>query len=203
MSGNDAKRTRPPGSALTAAERDFLLALARAAVNAAVTKDTPPDPASVAAARGVPFTEPLKQKRGAFVTLTQGGLLRGCIGYIEPIKPLAEAVIDNARSAATSDPRFAPVRPEELAALRIEISALTPLREVAGPEEIEIGRHGIVLEKGGAKAVFLPQVATEQGWDLTTTLTHLALKAGLPADGWQTGATYQIFEAELLEVGPA
>jgi AmmeMemoRadiSam system protein A len=133
-----------------------------------------------------------------FVTLHRQGRLRGCIGYIEGIKPLAEAVVDNGRSAAVGDPRFAPVTAGELDQLEIEVSALTPLRPVSGPEDIEIGRHGIVLAKGGRRAVFLPQVAPEQGWDLTTTLGHLALKAGLGPDGWQEGARFEVFEAEVF-----
>jgi uncharacterized protein (TIGR00296 family) len=82
--------------------------------------------------------------------------------------------------------------------LHLEISALTPLRSVSGPADIEIGRHGILLHKGAAQAVFLPQVAVEQGWDRDTTLTHLALKAGLPADGWRQGARFQVFEADVF-----
>ena len=100
-------------------------------------------------------------------------------------------------TAAVSDPRFPVVREDELPGLEIEISALTPLREVAGTEDIEVGRHGILLIKGTRRAVFLPQVATEQGWDLATTLDHLALKAGLPADAWREGCRFEVFEAEI------
>ena len=183
---------------LSSAERAYLLQLARAAVSAAARDEEPPDPAALAAAQGVELSEELTAQRGAFVTLTSAGKLRGCIGYIEGIKSLIEAVADNGRSAAVSDPRFAPVEAAELAQISIEISALTPLRPVSGPEAIEIGRHGIVLSRGPAKAVFLPQVATEQGWDRDTTLTHLALKAGLGPDGWKSGAEFAIFEAEIM-----
>ena len=133
------------------------------------------------------------------MTLTRDGRLRGCIGYIEGIKPLVEAVVDNAASAATGDPRFPPVGEDELADLHVEVSALTPLRPVDGPGEIEIGRHGIVLAKAGRQAVFLPQVAPEQGWDRDTTLENLALKAGLPTDAWRQDCRFQVFEAEICE----
>jgi len=188
--------------ALTSAESAFLRDLARRAVVAAVRDEKTLDPEEAIRASGMEASEALRQPRGAFVTLTRRGQLRGCIGYIQPIAPLAEAVATNARSAAVGDPRFAPVGEAELADLHIEISALTPLRKVDGPEEIVVGRHGILLAKGSAQAVFLPQVATEQGWDLATTLTHLARKAGLPADGWKSGAEFTIFEAEILEEPP-
>ena len=176
---------------LTDTERRFLVDLARRAVAASVRGE----PAPVAEAASPPLTA----ARGAFVTLTRDGRLRGCIGYIEGIKPLVEAVVDNAASAATGDPRFPPVGEDELADLHVEVSALTPLRPVDGPGEIEIGRHGIVLAKAGRQAVFLPQVATEQGWDRDTTLENLALKAGLPGDAWRQDCRFQIFEAEICD----
>ena len=178
-------------SSLTDADRHFLVDLARQAVAAAVRGE--PAPATASAPPS------LTTRRGAFVTLTSDGRLRGCIGYIEGIKPLVEAVVDNAVSAATNDPRFQPVGEDELADLHVEVSALTPLRPVDGPADIEIGRHGIVLEKGRHTAVFLPQVAPEQGWDLDTTLDNLALKAGLPADAWRRDCRFQVFEAEICE----
>ena len=164
---------------LDPAEKEFLREIAGLAVAAAVRGDPPPPIERLARERGVDLSGRLSQSRGAFVTLTLGGNLRGCIGYIQGIKPLVEAVADNGRSAAVSDPRFVPVPEEELAELEWEISALTPLRRVDGPQNIRIGVHGILLDKNGKQAVFLPQVAPEQGWDLDTTLTHLALKAGL------------------------
>lgn len=183
---------------LTAPEKAFLLRLARAAADAAATGGEPPDAMSLAAAELGAVTPSLAEERGAFVTLTAGGRLRGCIGYIEGIKPLLQAVADNARSAAIGDPRFSPVRSGEMDRIHIEISALTPLRDVGGPDEIEIGRHGILLSKGRARAVFLPQVAPEQGWNLETTLDHLSLKAGLGPDAWREGARFQVFEAEVF-----
>jgi AmmeMemoRadiSam system protein B/AmmeMemoRadiSam system protein A len=188
----------PPTGHLGATERGFLLALARRVVTAVAEGRPVPTCQEVARDLGQLLTANLQQKRGAFVTLTSGGRLRGCIGYIESIKPLAEAVAANAVSAASRDPRFRPVEAGELPDLHIEISALSPLRRLEKPQEIVTGRHGIVLHKGPAQAVFLPQVAAEQGWDRDTTLSHLALKAGLPADGWREGASFEVFEAEVF-----
>jgi AmmeMemoRadiSam system protein B/AmmeMemoRadiSam system protein A len=188
---------------LTTEEREFLLELARKAVESAVHGRSAPDPVALARERGMELTPALREKRGAFVTLKREGQLRGCIGYIEPISALTDAVVDNARSAAVGDPRFPPVTPAELSGLHLEISALTPLRDVASPEEIVVGRHGILLRKGDARAVFLPQVAVEQEWDRDTTLSHLARKAGLSRDSWRSGAEFAIFEAEILEELPA
>jgi MEMO1 family protein len=184
---------------LDADDRAFLLALARAAVVAAVRGLPAPDPR----AAGQSPSPRLQRHRGAFVTLTTAaGDLRGCIGTIEPQRPLVEAVVANARAAALEDPRFHPVREAELAGLQIEVSALTPLRRVSGPAEIEIGRHGILLAKRGRRAVFLPQVAPEQGWDLPTTLDHLARKAGLAAGDWRNETDLHIFEAEIAAEEP-
>ena len=179
-------------------ERAFLRELALLAVRAAATGAPPPDPEELAMQREFEPGPALTGHRGAFVTLTQGGNLRGCIGTIEGVCPLVEAVLRNARAAACEDPRFAPVAPGEVDALDLEISALTPLRPVAEPEEIEVGRHGVVLECGQRRAVFLPQVATEQGWDRTTLLGHLSLKAGLAPNAWQDGARFMVFEAEVF-----
>jgi AmmeMemoRadiSam system protein A len=137
-------------------------------------------------------------ERGVFVTLRKHGELRGCIGSIVGRRPLLEAVVESGGNAAVRDSRFPPVRPAELAGLELEVSVLTPLRTVPGPEAVEPGRHGVLLESGGRSAVFLPQVATEQGWDRETLLTHLALKAGLPPDAWRHGASLQVFAAEVF-----
>jgi AmmeMemoRadiSam system protein A len=158
----------------------------------------PPDPESLAARRGLVPGPALTGHRGAFVTLRAAGSLRGCIGTIEGVCPLTEAVLRNARAAACEDPRFAPVSPAELDGLDLEISALTPLVPVASPDDIVVGRHGVLLSAGGRRAVFLPQVASEEGWDRTTMLRHLARKAGLPPDAWRDGAGFQVFEAEVF-----
>lgn len=142
----------------------------------------------------------MREKMGAFVTLQMrsNGMLRGCIGEIEPFRPLYEAVAARAADAAFRDPRFPPLSPGELSEIEIEISALTPPRPVKSYKEIEIGRHGMTLSKYGRSAVFLPQVAPEQGWTLEETLTHLAMKAGLKADDWRENAEFTVFEAVVF-----
>ena len=107
-------------------------------------------------------------------------------------------MVESGGNAAVRDPRFPPLRPTELPDLELEISVLTPLAPVAGPDAIVPGHHGVLLESGGRSAVFLPQVAPEQGWDRETLLDHLALKAGLPADAWRHGASLQVFAAEVF-----
>ena len=139
-------------------------------------------------------------KMGCFVTLKIGDDLRGCIGEIEPFRPLYQAVTGRAADAAFRDPRFPQLTPAELPRVEIEISALTPAKPVATWREIEIGRHGMTIEKNGRSAVFLPQVATEQGWTLEETLTYLSRKAGLPADAWKSPeAKFTVFEAIVFK----
>lgn len=147
-------------------------------------------------ALGVKISKGMKQVMGGFVTLKIDGELRGCIGEILPRHPLAQVVLDRAHDAAFSDSRFPPLTEAELGEVRIEISALTPPVHVHSYHDIEIGRHGIVMELNGHSAVFLPQVATEQGWDLPITLTYLSQKAGLPPLAWKDpSATFMVFEA--------
>ncbi len=131
---------------------------------------------------------------GAFVTLKEEGKLRGCIGYIQPRQPLYQAVLENGINAARNDHRFQPVTAEELPRLTIEVSVLTPPRQIASYKDFRVGEQGIVLNKAGQKAVFLPEVATEQGWTREETLARLSRKAGLPSSAWQEGASFQIFE---------
>lgn len=151
-----------------------------------------------------PVAGNLAARSGVFVTLNntgaravRDGRLRGCIGVIEAREPLVDAVVDAATSAA-HDPRFRELAPSELKDLHLEVSVLSPTREVSGPDAIELGRHGVILARDGRSAVFLPQVATETGWDKATFLSHLAAKAGLPADAWQHGATFQVFTAQVF-----
>ena len=140
-------------------------------------------------------TPPMQELMGAFVTLHEQGQLRGCIGEIFPERPLHEAIREQAVNAALHDPRFPRVRADELGLIDIEISALTPPHPVASYAEIEIGRHGVVLRKGFRSAVFLPQVAPEQGWGLEETLSHLSMKAGLAPDAWKSDCEFHVFEA--------
>ncbi|MCX6998355.1 MAG: AmmeMemoRadiSam system protein B [Kiritimatiellaeota bacterium] len=176
---------------LGAEDQKQLLRLARQTLEYHFLKNREATPADL----GIEITAAMRQTMGAFVTLKERGELRGCIGEIFPKRPLFEAVMDHARNAALHDPRFRPVAAVELPQLEFEISALTPPRPVASYHEIVIGRHGMVLTKRGRSAVFLPQVAPEQGWDLPITLTYLAQKAGLRADDWKEGAEYLVFEA--------
>jgi AmmeMemoRadiSam system protein A len=183
---------------LDEAARDRLLRLARAALQQRLRSDGALDREL---ARGEP-TPALRESRGAFVSLKRPGpggseSIRGCIGTMVPRRPLYESVIEMAGKAAFEDPRFDPMVADELRDVRIEISVLTPLRSVASPEAIEIGRHGIQLRRGTAGAVFLPQVATEYGWSRETLLRQLSLKAGLAEEAWRA-AELSVFEAEVF-----
>jgi AmmeMemoRadiSam system protein A len=163
----------------------FLLKLARESLEANVGNSPLPKPENPPA-----FT---RERQGCFVTLTVGGKLRGCIGYIEGIKPLFEAVIDNAGNAALSDPRFPQVTPAELPGIRIEISVLTPPvpLDYKDPQDLlnklVPNEDGIILQKGFHQSTFLPQV-WEQLPDKVEFLEHLSMKGGMPADGWKTAA---------------
>ncbi len=180
---------------LAPSDKHTLLTLARTVIDEALHGDalTELDDMSL------PLTPALRERRGAFVTLNIDGELRGCIGEILPRRPLVRVVADHALSAAFEDPRFPPLTAAEWPSVRIEISALTPPRPVGSWRDIQIGRHGMTLSLHGRMAVFLPQVAPEQGWDLETTLTYLARKAGLPSDAWRDPACrFTVFEAEVF-----
>ncbi|MBE0555714.1 MAG: AmmeMemoRadiSam system protein A, partial [Proteobacteria bacterium] len=123
------------------------------------------------------------------------GDLRGCIGRMVPDRPLATLVGAMALQAAFEDRRFRPVTVDEVPKLEVEISVLTPMKPVSGPGEIVVGRDGVLLQKGGRSAVFLPQVAPEQGWDRDEMLDNLTRKAGLPEKAWQEGARFSTFQA--------
>jgi len=140
----------------------------------------------------------LMEHRGAFVTLHQEEVLRGCIGTFEATDPLWYTIQRMAISAATADPRFPSVKVAELESLHFEISVLSPLWE-ASPEEIQIGTHGIYLSRGFQRGVLLPQVAVEYGWDRETFLEHTCIKAGLPHGAWKAPETkVEIFSAEVF-----
>jgi hypothetical protein len=139
-----------------------------------------------------------QQKRGIFVTLKKRGALRGCIGRMIPDKPLHILAGDVALQSALEDPRFRPVTLEELRDLEIEISVLTPMAPVPGADHIDVGRDGVLIRKGGRSAVFLPQVAPEQGWGRDEMLEHLCLKAGLPPGSWKEGAQLLTFQAVVF-----
>lgn len=146
-----------------------------------------------------PPTERLAQVQGAFVTLHENGMLRGCIGYIEGIKPLYLTVAEMARAAAFGDPRFVPLRESEFEKIDIEITVLSPLRKIEGPEKVQVGKHGLLVKRGPYQGVLLPQVPVEQGWDRLTFLEHTCLKAGLPRDAWkQEGVELYVFSGEVF-----
>jgi AmmeMemoRadiSam system protein B/AmmeMemoRadiSam system protein A len=172
---------------LSPTDKKALLAFARETISNHLTTQMLPLP------RG--FSPAAMEARGVFVTLKKRGNLRGCIGRMTPDRPLANLVGTMALQAAFEDPRFAPVTVKELPDIEIEISVLTPMQPVSGPESIVVGRDGVLLKKGGRSAVFLPQVAPEQGWERDEMLDHLAMKAGLPAGAWKEGAQFSTFQA--------
>ena len=140
----------------------------------------------------------LAKNSGAFVTLNEHGQLRGCIGYVQAMKPLYQAVAEVAVEAAVNDPRFKPIGLEELNKIDIEISVMSPLEKIEDVNKIEIGKHGIIIKKGVYSGLLLPQVATEYGWDREQFLGQTCNKAGLSADEWQKDAEIYIFSAEVF-----
>ncbi len=197
-SGDVRKESRPqsagptkPYTGLSDREKESLLALARRSIEAALSGGRPP---AVELS-----TEALDTECGAFVTLKKGGRLRGCIGYIQAVKPLWQTVSEMAVQAAMHDPRFPPVVAEELPDIDIEISVLSPLEEVSDVSTIEVGRDGLVIRDGAHSGLLLPQVATEYGWDRETFLEHTCVKAGLPPAAWtKPGVTILRFTAEVF-----
>ena len=172
--------------------RADLLALARGTLEAHLRGSPPP---RLASDRAETFGEP----RGLFVSLHKGGELRGCIGTLAPSGDLTRVVSEFALRAAFEDPRFAPLAEEELPDCRIEISVLTAPEPVASPEQIEIGRHGLILELGPRRGLLLPQVATEWGFDAERFLDEVSRKAGLPPGAWRRPeAKLWTFQAEVF-----
>lgn len=147
------------------------------------------------------LTPKLKVKTATFVTLKIRGNLRGCIGSLAPVEALYLSVHHNAINAALEDFRFHPVQPAELPRLAIDVSILSPIRSIASLDEFKLGQMGIILEKGMARAVFLPEVAVEQGWTREEMLSHLSRKAGLPSDAWKKDTRFQVFESVVISMG--
>jgi AmmeMemoRadiSam system protein B/AmmeMemoRadiSam system protein A len=183
-----------PELELTEDDKKQLLALARKTIVSALRTQRVPQASEL----GVSISSAMKCPRAVFVTLKKHSQLRGCIGDIFPQRPLYKSVIRNAINACFNDRRFLPVTEEECNDITIEISALTAPEPVASSSDIRVGIDGVVLSKDGRSAVFLPQVAPEQGWDVNQMLTQLSLKAQLPADAWKEGASFLVFQADVF-----
>jgi len=172
-------------------EQQTLLAIARQAIVHGVQT-------------GQEYIEPreekaLNQRNGCFVTIKQNGQLRGCIGNFQSELPLFKEVAQMAQASATKDPRFYPLKEIDLDNFKLEISVLSPLQKIEDIEEIEVGKHGIYIEKSFYRGVLLPQVALEHNWDRLTFLQQTCLKAGLPTDAWKADdADIYVFSAQVF-----
>jgi AmmeMemoRadiSam system protein B/AmmeMemoRadiSam system protein A len=208
--GTAAEVAGESAEALSAADGKKLLEIARLALRSHFLPPAKPPEFSKLLS---PHQQTIfSQQRGVFVTLFKhhvgdnppserkdGKNLRGCIGYIWPVKSLLESVCDNVVSAATRDHRFDPVSADELKDLEIEVSVLTPPHGVKSWQDIKLGQDGIVMHKHGLQAVFLPSVASEFGWDLPETLTQLSIKAGCGPDGWKKDTVFDVFQVQSFE----
>jgi AmmeMemoRadiSam system protein A len=169
-------------------ERSLLLKVAHRAIESDLDgEDIPLEPP----------TPHLAETRGVFTTLYLHGELRGCVGYVFPILPLFRAVAETARSAASEDSRFKPVECDEAPHLEVSLSILSVLSPIS-PDEVQIGRHGLVVSMAGRRGLLLPQVPVEHHWDRITFLEQTCRKAGLPLDAWKRGATLEAFTAEVF-----
>jgi len=179
---------------LSEQDKKQLLILARQSILYALQNRRFPQPSELSAT----ISDAMSRPQAAFVTLWKRSQLRGCIGDVYPQRPLYKSVLFNAIRASLSDRRFLPVTEDEFKDITIEISMLTVPRSIDSVDEIRVGIDGVVLSKDGRSALYLPQVATEQGWNLEQTLTNLSQKAGLPADAWKEGASFQVFQAVVF-----
>jgi uncharacterized protein len=178
----------PPEPEFTKAERSILLKLAHVSIAAALdNREIPLDPPS----------PHLAELRGAFTTIYFRGQLRGCVGFVFPVASLYRTVAETAQAAAFEDIRFSPVTREEAPELQVSLSILSPLQPLRA-EEVEIGRHGLLISHNGRRGLLLPQVPVEHAWSRTTFLEQTCHKAGLPPDAWKQGATIEAFTAEVF-----
>ncbi len=179
-----------PNEVVCEKDQELLLQLARNAIKTTVLKG-----------RQLPvvhsLSQLLREKRGVFVTLWMEGELRGCIGFPYPVKPLGEAVQEAAICAALQDFRFPPVREEEVSRIEIEISVLTPPKEIKY-DQLKVGIHGLIVSQGSRSGLLLPQVAMDYHWDTKTFLEQTCVKAGLPQNAWKEGAKLNAFEAQVF-----
>jgi len=176
---------------MSAKEKRLLLEIAREAIASYVKEGIIPE-------RGVTIDN-LLVKQGCFVCIKINGTLRGCIGNFLSDKPLYRLVQEMAISAATGDPRFYPMKMDDLENFDLEISVLSPLHKISSIDEIEVGVHGLYLEKNFSRGVLLPQVAVEYGWDRDTFLSQTSIKAGLGKDDWQEGTDIYTFSAMVFQ----
>jgi uncharacterized protein len=180
---------------LSPTDRAALLGIARGAILAHL---------GVTAVPATPEAGALGEPRGAFVTVSVRGELRGCIGTFRPAGSLARTVASMAVSAASEDPRFPRIAPEEVPELGVAVSALGGPRPIADPRAVRVGEQGLLVKKGWHRGALLPRVAVEHGWDAETFLKHACLKAGLPARAWEEPDTeIEVFEAEEFGEEPA
>jgi hypothetical protein len=188
----EVQKKKDTDSRISDKDKTFLLKLAKETIECKVKGVKCPDYKIT--------SEVLKENRGAFVTIKKRGDLRGCIGYIQAIKPLYQTVREMAEAAALNDPRFEPVTKEELKDLEIEISVLTPLKRITDVNQIQVGTHGILIRKGYYSGLLLPQVATENNWDRKTFLEQTCFKAGIyDKDCWKDKDTeIYIFSADIF-----
>lgn len=184
----DARSAEPIDEEFSFEERSILLQLARDSISSALLQRAiscePPAPQ-------------LAEPRGVFTSLYLHGKLRGCVGYVLPTCSVYRAVAETARAAAFGDSRFSPITAEEVPDLEIQLSVLTPPRPIRA-DEVEIGRHGLLISDQGRRGLLLPQVAVEHEWDRITFLEQTCRKAGLPGDAWQRGALIEGFTAEVF-----
>ena len=173
----------------SASERTLLLRIARDAIAARVVGRVAPT---------VVLSGVLAREAGAFVTLRIERQLRGCTGHIRQDEPLGSVIPRCAEAACSSDPRFNAVTAAEVPRLALEISLLEPLEAITGAGDVEVGRHGLVVELGRRRGLLLPQVAADWGWDRETLLAETCHKAGLPRDAWKHAASLWRFEAEVF-----
>ena len=189
MTGSRADlRLRPQPDEFSPDERNLLLRLAHDAIAASL------DQRELSLA---PPSAHLAEPRGAFTTLYYRGGLRGCVGYVFPVTPLYRTIAETARGAAFDDSRFSPVTRDENPELKVSLSVLSPPQPIR-PDQVEIGRHGLLISLGLHRGLLLPQVPVEHRWDRIQFLEQTCRKAGLPLNAWQTGARLEAFTAEVF-----
>ncbi len=177
---------------LTEQEKSYLKDLARKSIEAALANDSAWSPLE-------PPTDKMRERYGAFVTLTIDGQLRGCIGHIVCDHPLYATIAEMARAAAFNDPRFPPLTRAEFEKVHLEISILSPIERCPDPSLVEVGRHGLIVRRGHRQGLLLPQVPVEWKWDKETFKAQTCCKAGLPPDAWKHPDTDMYwFEAEVF-----